>query len=312
MVVMFHRFGKYSAALGVALVVGLWNASCASNPSVAGFFLPRMAENDAQKLQKYPDDAALRLETGSYYIMYANAFVQGPASLLPPDDYETRDNENERAKAYYLKGAAILNDGLEQKYPGITTTKASKLARYCKRLTRDDVPWIYWMVAGYLSAYSLDPLGQMALGLKLPAFDALIHQAYKLDPDFNDGALDDFFIIYYGSLPPGIVQGMTPEKKKTETLRHYWLSIAKSKGAAASPFVSYADAVAKPAQDYAAFRANLEMALAVDNSRCPSSTAKLANVLAQRKAQYMLDHTDLYIASNGANETNEINGTDSE
>jgi hypothetical protein len=127
----------------------------------------------------------------------------------------------------------------------------------------------------------------------------LINRAYELDPDFNNGALDDFFIIYYASIPAGYVPGLTVEKKQREAMRHYWLAIAKSKGASAGPFVSYAECVASkpPQKSYAAFKANLEMALAVDNSNCPSSEAELANKLAQRKARYMLDNADLYFVN---------------
>jgi hypothetical protein len=129
----------------------------------------------------------------------------------------------------------------------------------------------------------------MQLGLRLPELGALMKRAYELDPDFNNGAIDDFYILYYGSLPDGLGRDWALAQV------HYERAIAKSGGLAASPFVSWAQAVAAPSQDYPAFKGNLEKALAVDNSKCKTSDEKLANKIAQKKARYLLDNADLFI-----------------
>jgi hypothetical protein len=72
------------------------------------------------------------------------------------------------------------------------------------------------------------------------------------------------------------------------------LALEKSGGALASPYVSYAQAVAIPAQDYETFKTNLETALAVDVDEDPAN--RLVNVLAQRKARFLLDSAVYYFA----------------
>ncbi|MDR3324920.1 MAG: TRAP transporter TatT component family protein [Spirochaetaceae bacterium] len=272
------------------LVGGLSCAACASSPVVVGFVLPRMIDGDEGKLAKDPADDALRLKLGSYYVMYANAFVQGPAEMLPASEYEKRDAEKRRAKGLYLRGVELLRDGFDRRHPGVNDayTEGTLDVRLAE-LTKDDAALVYWLVAGSLAAFSIDPLGELQLGLRLPELGALIARAYELDPDFNNGAIDDFYILYYGSLPDGL--GRDWEKARV----HYERAIAKSGGVAASPYVSWAQAIAIPSQDYPAFEENLTWALAVDNGKCKTSEEKLANKIAQKKARYLLENADLFI-----------------
>jgi predicted anti-sigma-YlaC factor YlaD len=83
---------------------------------------------------------------------------------------------------------------------------------------------------------------------------------------------------------------MGGNKSLVET--HYQRSREKSGGRLAGPYVSYATAVSIPAQDYATFKACLEAALALDPNADPAN--RLVNILAQRKARYLLDNAGLY------------------
>lgn len=259
-----------------------------SSPAVVGAALPHLIKSDEKKLGRQPENKELRLETGSYYVMYANAFVEAPAKMLPSEKFAERDAELQRAKGLYLKGVAILREGLEQKYPGINEARAEDgLAVILAKMDAADIPWIYWTVAGSLAAYASDPM-DLDLGFKIPELTMLIKHAYELDPDYNNGALDDFFIILYGSLPATL--GGDREK----AIEHYALALEKSKGLSASPYVSYAESIAIPAQDYPAFKASLEKAIAVDTGKIKVATDRLANKLSQRRARYLLDNAHLY------------------
>jgi predicted anti-sigma-YlaC factor YlaD len=221
--------------------------------------------------------------------MYANAFVQGPAQMLGPNKYKKRDAEFVRAKKLYLRGVAILRGALEKKYPGINAAGADarSRSRYLAALTREDVPLIYWLVAGTLAAYSIDPF-DLDLGFKIPELSALIKRAYEIDPDYNNGALDEFFIMFYGALPPTLGGDVELAKK------HYAIAIEKTGGNSAGPYVSYAEAIAIVAQDYEAFKINLEAALAVDMSKVKGSTNKLAQKISKRRARYLLKNAGAY------------------
>jgi predicted anti-sigma-YlaC factor YlaD len=284
-------------AFFLMLSAALVFSGCMSSPTVVGLALPHIIKSDEKKLVRQPENEELRLEAGSYNVMYANAFIEGPAKMLPPEKFEERDAELLRAKGFYLKGVFELRGGLEQNYPGINGAGArGGLSGILAQMRAADVPWLYWTVAGTLAAYSIDPM-DLDLGLKIPELTLFINRAYELDPDYNNGALDDFFILFYGSLPPTL--GGDREK----AVEHYRLALEKSKGLSPSPYVSYAEAIAIPAQDYPAFKSNLEKALAVDIGKIKVATDKLAAKLSQRRARYLLDNADLFIVTENNDET---------
>jgi predicted anti-sigma-YlaC factor YlaD len=233
-------------------------------------------------LDQQPNHQGLILTTGSLFVMYANAFVQGPAEMLPRTQYRERREERERAKHLYLRGVEILRSGLDKKYPGFNNAGGEeKFDAYLAKTKKEDIPLLYWTVAGTLAAYSLDPFN-LELGMRIPELSAMMRRAYELDPDFNNGTLDDFFVLLYASLPP------TLGGDKSRADAHFRLAIEKSKGLSASPYISYAQAISIPAQDYDTFKQCLEAALAVDPDKDPAN--RLVNVIARRKAQYLLDN----------------------
>lgn len=257
-----------------------------SDPRLVGDALPFAIKIYEALLDMQPDHQGLILTTGSLFVMYANAFVQGPAEMLPRTEYRERREERERARLLYLRGVKILRSGLDKKYPGFNkAAQEGKLDAYLARTKKEDVPLFYWTVAGSLSAYSLDPFN-LELGMRIPELSAMIQRAYELDPDFNDGAIDDFYILFYASLPPFL----GGDKSKADA--HFKLALEKSRGMSAGPYVSYAQAVSIPAQDYETFRKHLEAALAVDPNANPAN--RLVNIISQRKAQYLLDNAENY------------------
>jgi predicted anti-sigma-YlaC factor YlaD len=256
------------------------------DPELVGDSIPFAIKLYETLLSNNPDHEGLILTTGSLFIMYANAFVQGPAQLRPNYEFLERQSAFERAKKLYLRGTGILTGGLEKKYPGIGGAyDRGNLGTYLEKMKKADVPLLYWIVAGTLSAYSLDPF-DLDLGHKLPELTALINRAYELDPDFNNGAIDDFYVLFYSSVP----EGMGGDKSRVDT--HFRRALEKSGGLLAGPYVSYAEAVAIPAQDYDTFKTHLETALAINPAEDPAN--RLVNILAQRKARYLLDNATNY------------------
>ena len=248
---------------------------------LVGDALPFAIKMYESLLASNPDHPALIVTTGSLFVMYANAFVQSPVEFLPIEHYEERQAALERARRLYLRGADILYGGLEKKYPGFSgASAAGTLETYLARMTTADVPLLYWTSAGYLSAYSLDPF-DLKLGSRVPDLMAWINRAYELDPDFNNGALDEFYILALSALP----ESMGGDKTKVAV--HFDRALEKSRGLAAGPYVSYAQAVLIPAQDYEGFKANLGKALALDVDADPPN--RLVNILAQKKARLLLD-----------------------
>jgi len=258
-----------------------------SDPQLVGDALPFAIKLYETLLAQNPNHQGLLFTTGSLFVMYANAYIQGPAEMLPSYEYEQREAALHRAKLFYLRGYEILMRALDLKYPGFKSastddgTMKSLLAK-CKK---EDAGLLYWAVAGGLSAYSIDIL-DFHLSAHLPEWSAMIQRAYELDPDYDVAALDEFFIIFYASLPEGI----GGDKERAQY--HFNLAVEKTNGNAAGAFVSYAQLICIPAEDYDTFVECLEKALAIDLDLNPSS--RLVNIISQRKAKWLLENAWVY------------------
>jgi predicted anti-sigma-YlaC factor YlaD len=156
-----------------------------------------------------------------------------------------------------------------------------------QRFRRDDVGFLYWTVAGGLSAYSIDIL-DFELSARIPEWLAMIQRAYELDPNYGGASLDEFFIIFYSSLPE--VLGGDTERAKY----HFQRALEKTRGNSAGAYVSHAQSICIPAQDYDSFRENLEKALAINVNLNPST--RLVNIISQQRAQWLLDNAWKYFS----------------
>lgn len=255
-----------------------------NDPELVGDALPFAIKMYESLLTANPRHLGLRLQTGSLYIMYANAFLQTPAAMLPEAEYQKKEFGYQRAKNLYLRGRDIILVGLEDEHPGFCASLDKKnFAKALERTTRKDAPLLYWAGAGWLGAYAIDPF-DMDLGMTLPAAAALIERVYRLDNDFASGALHEFYILYYGSLP----EYMGGSLKKARD--HFAKALVVSGGRSATPYLSLATTVTIKEQNLAEFRKLLNEALAIDPEADPEN--RLVNVLNQRKAQWLLEHAD--------------------
>ena len=254
-----------------------------SDPKLVGDAIPFAIKLYESLLSQNPKHQGLMLTTGSMFVMYANAFVQGPAEMLPNSEWKEREEGTLRAKALYLRGYEILYNALETKYPGFRRAASDEnaLKTYLSRFKKEDVGVIYWAVAGGLSAYSIDLL-DFNLSACIPQWSAMIHRAYELDPDFGGSAMDEFFIIFYASLPE--LMGGSKERAK----HHFELTMKKTGGKSASAYVSFAQFVCIPNQDYDTFKDYLEKALAVNPDDDVST--RLVCIISRQKARYLLDN----------------------
>jgi predicted anti-sigma-YlaC factor YlaD len=253
------------------------------DPQLVGDAIPFAIKMYESLLSANPDHQGLMLTTGSLFIMYANAFVQGPAEMLPRSDWEGRESALMRSKQLYLRGYGILYDALDKKFPGFKQASVEKgsMQPILIKCKKEDVSLLYWAVAGGLSAYSIDVL-DYKLSAHIPEWSAMIHRAYELDPDYDGAALDEFFILFYASLP----ELLGGDLEKAEY--HYKLAIEKTGGNSAGVYVSYAQSVCVPAQDYDTFKECLEKAVSI-NPDINVST-RLVNIITQKKARWLLDN----------------------
>jgi len=263
------------------------------DPELVGDALPFAIKMYEALLDTTPNHQGLMFTTGSLYVMYANAFVQGPAEMLPLEEWRERDAALARAKQLYLRGSALLYDALEAKYRGFKraaareSTEPGALQPFLKKCKKADAGVLYWAAAGGMAAYSIDVL-DFDLNARIPEWSAMVQRAYELDPDFGGAALDEFFILFYASLPD-LLGG---DKERAEF--HFHRALEKTGGKSAGAYISYAQSICIPAQDYETFKDYLEKALAIDPDADPST--RLVTIISQRKAQWLLDNAYNYFS----------------
>ncbi|MCL2721650.1 MAG: TRAP transporter TatT component family protein [Treponema sp.] len=265
-----------------------------SDPQLVADAIPFAIKMYEALLSQNPNHQGLINTTGSMFVMYANAFVQGPAEMLPQLRFQERDAALNRARNLYLRGFDMLYRGLDLKYPGFSTSfQNDRLPHYLSRMKKADVPALYWAAAAGLSAFSLNPF-DLDLGMRIMEFYAMVERAYELDPNFNQGALDEFLLIFHASIP----HGMGSDSSKIDI--HFQRAIEKSRGTSVSAYVAYAQAVCIPAQDYDKFKQMLDMALAIDIDLNPSN--RLVNIISQQKAQFLLDSASRFFIFFGSDD----------
>jgi predicted anti-sigma-YlaC factor YlaD len=252
------------------------------DPELVADALPFAMKLYETLLAEVPDNTELLLTTGSLFAMYANAFVQGPAGMLPDSEFERKGEMLARAKNLYLRGREYCLRALELRHPGFRKAlEANQAGKALEAMSLKDVPYLFWASASWMGAFSTNPF-DMELLITLSRPLALMDRAYRLEPGFNNGAIEEFYISAYGSLPTSL--GGSPDKAR----EHFQKALQYTRGLKAGPYVALATAVDVPAQNSAEFKELLQKALAVDVNASPEN--RLENLLAQRKARWLLQH----------------------
>ncbi len=255
-----------------------------NDPELVGDALPFAIKMYESLMVSIPNHRGLQLKTGSIYVMYANAFLYTPATMLTEEQYKEQEFLFKRAKNLYLRGRDIILDAIEKKYPGFKEALHKKdYPRALGSMKKDDVPFLYWAGAGWLGAYAIDPF-DMDLGISMPRAAALMEKVRELDEGFNQGAIHDFYIVYYGSLPD--YMGGDLEKSR----EHFRKALEFSRGKFTSPYLSLATTVCVKDQNVEEFKQLLQKVLDIDPDADPDN--RLLNTLNHRKARWLLDHVE--------------------
>jgi len=260
-----------------------------NDPELVGDALPFALKLYETILQQAPDHENLLFATGSGFISYANAFVATPASMLPFSEWEQQVSEQARAKNLYLRGRDYLIHGLDVRYPGfkdaLFAVDGTAIDPFIPEFDENDVGFLYWIAAGWVAAFSLDTF-DLDLAFLVPRAQRLVLRALELNDGYNDGAIHDFLVQYYASMPAT----MGGDKDLAEF--HHERALFYADGRLAGPYVSYAETMLIPQQDRDRFVDYMHQALAIDPDAYPP--ARMINVLSQRKAQWYLDNIDDY------------------
>ena len=254
------------------------------DPELAEDALPMLIKLSETLVQTDPANAELRLNTGRLFITYANAFVQGPAELLPDADFERRTQELRRAKRLYLRGRDYVLSGLELRRPeAVAALVFAQPAAALAVLHASDIDFAFWAAAGWLGAFSADRF-DLELLISVPVAGALLAKVLEWDDAYGDGIAHETMVAYLGGLPAAL--GGDPVRAR----EHFHRAQELAGGASATAYVTLATTVAVAEQDADLFRQLLTEALAIDVHAAP--TRRLQNILAQRRARHFLAHID--------------------
>lgn len=255
-----------------------------NDPEIVADSLPTLIKTMEAVLASDPKNEDLGLTVGSAYVMYANAFVEGPANRLPSEAYDRKAAAKARALNFYKRGAGYIAKVLERRFPKITTDQA-KLASYLPRMGKKWVPFLYWYSAARCAAFALDPMDIESSMLAAQA-RPMLDRALSLDPRFMNGAIPDLFISFHASMPDSLGGDRTLVKPMFDK------ALSINGGSSPGSYLSYAMAVCVPAQDVAQFKELMGKALAIKADDHPDS--RLMIILSQRNARWYLDNLGDY------------------
>jgi hypothetical protein len=233
-------------------------------------------------LEASPEHPGLLLAACKGFTVYSYTTVDAEAERTEETDLDAARALRARARRLHLRawgyGARALALASKTKPEALVADPQPAL----DRLDEKQVPLLYWSAASLGLAIS-DSRGEAEMIARLPLVDALLQRARTLDSDWGEGALDEFDIVLAGTRP-----GAPLDEKRLR--QDYERALRLSNGERASLFVGYAESSAVRRQDAAEFRDLLDKALAIDPDAHVS--IRLANLVAQRRARWLLDHAD--------------------
>ena len=192
-----------------------------------------------------------------------------------------------RSRHLSVRGRDYALQAIDLRVPGgkkalLTGDDAAQKA-VLDRMMKSDVELLYWLGASWGAAIATGK-DDMELVGQLSRVGHVMERALALDESWDAGSLHEFFILF--DMGRGADQGGGPKKAEA----HYKRALALDGGARLSPRVSYAEAVLVEAQNKKAFKQLLEEVVAADTRE--HLDERLVNILAQRRAEWLLSRTD--------------------
>jgi TRAP transporter TatT component family protein len=234
-------------------------------------------------LESIPYDVPLLVATCSNFTQYSYAFLQTKAEELEYKDYSEYTRQKERTLRMYLRARDYCMRGLEKRFPKVRVALLRAPESALARATKKDVPLLYWSAASWGSAIAYG-IGRADLAGDLHIVRGLAERALALNPDYAHGAIHEL-MISIESLDE-LVGGSEARARD-----HFKRAVDLQKDQPqAGPYLSLATGIAIKRQDREEFERLLHNALAIDADKHPA--VRLANLAAQRRAQFLLNQID--------------------
>ena len=234
-------------------------------------------------LEKSPQHQGLCLSLAQGYMLYGYAFCELKADEVKDRDFAQYQHLRDRAKLFYQRAYGYARRGLELCDVGFAKSGEAHFADAVAAIDEKAcVPCLYWSgaaLAKWITLAKTDP----AAAARLPEAAAYMQRALVLDPDFDSGSLQEFFISYEAR---GAIMGGDMKK----AVEHFKKAEALAAGNRLSPWLTYVEACSIPNQNKAEFDEYIPKILAFNLDSSPRN--RLVNALAQKRARYLLQKKD--------------------
>ena len=236
-------------------------------------------------LAEVPEHRGLLLAAARGFTQYAYAYVALPADEVEDAAPGRARNLRRRAKRLYLRGRDYGLRALEAAAPGFRDGLSGDPQNALALLNAGHVPALYWAAVSWAAAISADTQ-DMDLVANLRLIEPMIRRCLDLDESYESGAAHAFMIAFEGGRDE--TQGGSVARAR----EHYTRAMEFAGGRTAAPLVALAEHVSVRLHDRREFETLLRRALAFDADRAPRF--RLANLVAQRRARFLLSSVDDY------------------
>jgi len=272
--VAINRAGNALAGSGTTF-------SSDDDPEFVAAAIPFSLKMMESLLAEAPKHEKLLLASASYFTQYGYAFILQKADELEETDVDEAAEQRDRASRMFRRAWNYGIRGIEVKHPGFEKELREDPKAALKKLSKADVPILYWTtVAGGLRIRPDRP----ETVADQPMVEAMIDRALELDETYEKGAIHSFLIKYEMSR-----QGVKGDAA-ARSRKHFKQAVELSGGIDAGPYVSLAEAVCIPKQDGEEFESLLKKALAIDVDAHPEM--RLSNMIMQHRARWLLERKD--------------------
>jgi predicted anti-sigma-YlaC factor YlaD len=270
--------------LGNALASGGNTFTSDDDPELVEAAIPFGLKLYESLLAESPKHTGLLLAAAQGFTEYSYAFVDSRIDEARAESLERADALRERARKLYIRAYHYGMRGLDARHPGFAAALDNDADLALQRVTRSDVPLLYWTAAARGLTISLSKTSPELIA-ELPLVETIVRRVVELDENFDGGAVPEFLITLEAAH-----SGVKPEEQQKLMRQHFERALKISQGKRAGTYVSFAENACVPAQNKAEFQSLLEKALAVDPDADLDN--RLANLVAQRRARWLLKHVD--------------------
>jgi tetratricopeptide (TPR) repeat protein len=230
-----------------------------------------------------PKHTALLTTLSQSFTEYAYAYIQTEADYVADQDYNKAREMRVRAKKLYQRALEYGLRALDSRHDHFSQMIMTDPKAAVAKCNKDDLDALYWTGVSWMAEISIgkeDP----ELVSDIPQAEALIYRVEQLDPDYNEGSLQEFLITYEAGKPT--LMGGSIKKAK----EHYEKALVLTKGLSASAYLNYAEAIDLKEQNREHFEEMLNKVLDIDVDQ--NKKTRLVNLIMQKRAKWLLSRVD--------------------